>query len=242
MNYIREIRIDWTRIPHNSYLRDIPAIEDLDELHFERPVTIFAGENGSGKSTLLEAIAIAAGFNPEGGSKNYSFSSHDTHSELYKHLKVVRGAVREQWGFFLRAESFYNMATAEEEYANMDPRSQSLGLHRRSHGESFVALMESKFSKRGLYFMDEPEAALSPARQLVLLRAVMDSVENGSQFFIVTHSPILLAVPDAQLISFDGKVHECTYEETDSYMITKAFVNDPTAFLKEYLSESDTHD
>ena len=165
-NYIREIKINWNQISENSYLRKIKSLSTTDCICFSSPATFFAGENGSGKSTLLEAIAIAAGFNPEGGSKNYSFSTYDSHSELHDALTVIRGTRREQWGFFLRAESFYNVATMEEEYS-AGTKTPPLELHKMSHGQSFMKLISEKFTS-GLFILDEPEAALSPAKQLAL--------------------------------------------------------------------------
>ena len=161
--FIQSVIFDWDRIDDNSYLKEIAAFDGIRQLYFNSPVTFFAGENGSGKSTLLEAIAIAYGFNPEGGTKNYVFSTHDTHSELCGAIRLSKGYQREKWGYFLRAESFYNVATKEEEYA--DIAHPSARYHQRSHGESFLALAQNNLHANGLYIMDEPEAALSPQRQ-----------------------------------------------------------------------------
>ena len=158
---IREVRIDWCKIEEGSYLRRIPAISGVERIEFGRPVTFFVGENGSGKSTLLEAIAIACGFNPEGGTRNYSFSTYDSHSELCHAIRLTRGVRRIGWGYFLRAESFYNVATMEEEYSR-GPGGRPQHFHEKSHGESFLALVQSSFRPGGLYLLDEPEAALSP--------------------------------------------------------------------------------
>ncbi len=234
--FIQRLSIDWNKIERNSYLRRIDAIKDLEELVFEKPVTFFVGENGSGKSTLLEALAVAYGFNPEGGTKNYSFSTYDSHSQLHEAIRVSKGYRKAKWGYFLRAESFYNVATKEEEYADLDHPSQK--YHEKSHGESFLALAQSQLRPNGLYLFDEPEAALSPQRQLTLLMEIYACAKQGSQFIIVTHSPILLGVPDAQIISFDdGEVHTCAYEDTESYKVTEMFINNREHLLGRLLSE-----
>lgn len=234
--FIQRLSIDWDKIERNSYLRQIEAIKELDELIFEKPVTFFVGENGSGKSTLLEALAVAYGFNPEGGTKNYSFSTYDSHSQLHEAVRISKGYRRAKWGYFLRAESFYNVATKEEEYADYAHPSQK--YHEKSHGESFLALAQNQLKPNGLYLFDEPEAALSPQRQLTLLMEIYACAKQGSQFVIVTHSPILLGVPDAQIISFDyGTVHNCEYEETESYKVTEMFINNREFLLERLLSE-----
>ena len=234
---VNSIRIDWSEIGRDSYLRDIPAISSVEQISFSRPVTFFVGENGSGKSTLLEAIAIAYGFNPEGGTRNYSFSTYDSHSELCEAVRLVRSARRAGWGYFLRAESFYNVATKEEEYSR-GPGGRPQHYHEKSHGESFLALVQNSFRADGLYLLDEPEAALSPQRQLTLLMEIDRCVKERSQFMIVTHSPILLGMPGAQILSFDdGPVHPCTYEETDSYQVTSMFINNREQILKRLLED-----
>ena len=234
--FIRELVIDWSRIQPDSYLRNIEAIRDLARLPFRKPITFFVGENGSGKSTLLEAIAIAYGFNPEGGTRNYHFSTRDTHSELFDAVRLIRTPSTARWGYFLRAESFYNVATAEEEYAEV-----SREYHRKSHGESFLAVVQDQFNGNGMYLLDEPEAALSPQRQLTLMLELLRCAKNNAQFIIVTHSPILLGMPDAEILSFDsGKIHPIEYEETDSYRITEMFIRDRKRFLKKLLDEEES--
>ena len=230
--FIRALRIDRTQIAPDSYLRNIPALAELDELCFRKPVTFLTGENGSGKSTLLEAAAVAYGFNPEGGTRNYSFSTYDSHSELYRAVQLVKGYEHPKWGDFLRAESFYNVATAEEEYgklANSGPEY----YHRCSHGESFLRLVQRNFTGGGIYLLDEPEAALSPQRQLTLLIEIARCVREHAQFIIATHSPILLGLPDADILSMDGALHPCTYEETESYQITKLFLGSRGQILRQ---------
>ncbi len=234
--FIQGLTIDWNKLGDDSYVREIEAINKLEEVIFEKPVTFFVGENGSGKSTLLEALAVAYGFNPEGGTKNYSFSTYDSHSQLYKALRISKGFRKAKWGYFLRAESFYNVATKEEEYADKEHPSEK--YHERSHGESFLALAQSQLRPNGLYLFDEPEAALSPQRQLTLLMEIYSCAKQGAQFIIVTHSPILLGMPDAQILSFDdGTVHKCEYEETESYQITEMFINNRKVLLERLLSE-----
>ena len=192
------------------------------------------GENGSGKSTLLEAIAVAHGFNPEGGTKNYCFSTHDTHSELCNAITIAKGYRKEKWGYFLRAESFYNVATQEEEYADFAHPSEE--YHNRSHGESFLKMVQNNIQPNGLYFLDEPEAALSPQRQLTLLAEIYRCASDGAQFIIATHSPILLGIPNAEIFSFDnGKIHTCRYEETESYKVTELFINNRKRLLENLL-------
>ena len=234
---IRGLRIDWSRIGKDSYLRDIPAIASIDQLEFRRPITFFVGENGSGKSTLLEAIAVQYGFNPEGGTKNYSFSTFDSHSELYDALTLVKGVRKAQWGYFLRAESFYNVATAEAEYSKVG--GVPLYLHKQSHGESFLAAAKEYFRPDGIYLLDEPEAALSPQRQMAMMVRIAECAKQGSQFIIVTHSPVLLAMPDSEILSFDGeKIHPIEYEETESYKVTEMFINGREHILDLLLEEN----
>ncbi|MCR5784056.1 MAG: AAA family ATPase [Eubacterium sp.] len=229
--HIRGVSINWDKIDERSYLREIEAIKDLDCLSFNKNITIFVGENGSGKSSLLEAIAVNYGFNPEGGTKNYNFSTYDSHSELCDAITLSKGFKKPGWGYFLRAESFYNVATAEEEYGMQSLNPQH--YHERSHGESFLQLVHTNFKGNGIYLLDEPEAALSPQRQLTLLLEIVNCAKEDSQFIIVTHSPILLGIPGAELLSFDdGKIHPIEYEDTDSYQITKMFIENKEQLLK----------
>ena len=234
---IRSVMIDWNKIDTDSYLRHIPAISSTERVDFTHSVTFFVGENGSGKSTLLEAIAISYGFNPEGGTRNYSFSTHDSHSELCQALRLTRGIRKAGYGYFLRAESFYNVATKEEEYSR-GPGGRPQHYHEKSHGESFLALAQNSFRANGFYLLDEPEAALSPQRQLTLLAEIHRCVKEGAQFIIATHSPILLGLPGAGILSFDdGMIHPCTYEETDSYQVTSMFINNRDQILHRLLDD-----
>lgn len=232
--FIRGLTIDWDKIDKYSYIRDIEALNGLEHLEFRKPITFLVGENGSGKSTLLEAIAVGYGFNPEGGTKNYSFSTYDSHSELCNAIRIEKGIRRAKGGYFLRAESFYNVATQEMEYA--DAGHPSALYHEKSHGESFLALAQDQLRPDGVYIFDEPEAALSPQRQLTLLTEICECAKKGSQFIIVTHSPILLGIPDAEILTFDdGVLHPCEYEDTDSYKITELFINHRKELLNRLL-------
>lgn len=236
--FIQGVNIDWDKIDRRSYLRGIEAIRDLDYLAFKKNITIFVGENGSGKSTMLEAIAVNYGFNPEGGTRNYNFSTYDSHSELCDAIRLSRGISKPGWGYFLRAESFYNVASAEEEYSREWGAPPSQCYHERSHGESFLQLVQSNFKGHSLYLLDEPEAALSPQRQLTLLLEIVNCARENSQFIMVTHSPILLGIPGAEILSFDdGQVHSISYEETDSYQITKMFIENKERLLHSLLNE-----
>lgn len=232
--FIQGVLFDWNEIEPNSYIRAIESLRDVEKIEFQSPVSLFVGENGTGKSTLLEAIAVAHGFNPEGGTKNYVFSTYDSHSELCDAIRIAKGYRKEKWGYFLRAESFYNVATQEEKYA--DIAHPSMQYHKKSHGESFLDLAQDNIKPNGLYLLDEPEAALSPQRQLTLLTQIYKCANDGAQFIIATHSPILLGIPNAQIFCFDnGKIHTCTYEETDSYKITEMFINNRQSLLQKLL-------
>ncbi len=230
----------------DGYLNRIPAVASLTELTLTAPVTFFIGENGAGKSTLLEAVAVSYGFNPEGGSRNFNFSSNNTHSGLYQHLTLIKMPARPRDGYFLRAESFYNLASNIDELDRdfMDPPLlKSYGgksLHAQSHGESFLALAMNRFGGKGLYILDEPEAALSPTRQLALLRRIYDLVKNGSQFLIATHSPILMAYPGAALFLLDeAGINNINYQDTEHYQVTRSFLENPKRMLKMLFDERD---
>ena len=232
--FIQSVLFDWDKISDESYLTRIDALYKVKKIDFMKSITLFVGENGRGKSTLLEAIAVAHGFNPEGGTKNYCFSTHDTHSELCNAITIAKGYRKEKWGYFLRAESFYNVATQEEEYADFAHPSEE--YHNRSHGESFLKMVQNNIQPNGLYFLDEPEAALSPQRQLTLMAEIYRCASDGAQFIIATHSPILLGIPNAEIFSFDnGKIHTCRYEETESYKVTELFINNRKRLLENLL-------
>lgn len=223
-----------------SYLSKLPAVQYLEDhgtLPLNSSVTIFVGENGTGKSTLLEAIAVAAGYNAEGGSRGFNFATRNSTSNLHENLTLIREA-HPRDGYFLRAESFYNVATQVEglqvgEFYGKRP------LHDQSHGESFLALVQNRFYGNGLYLLDEPEAALSPLRQMTLLAEIHRLVEReNSQFIMATHSPILLAYPGAVLYQFDEKgIERVAYEDCEHYRLMRDFLEKPDRFLKYLLND-----
>lgn len=222
--------------PPQDYPYSVPAIRHLTELKFDAPVTFFVGENGSGKSTLLEGIAVAFGLNPEGGTKYERFTTHSTHSELFQSLILTKSRDAPTDSYFLRAESFYNVASALSP-GDVD-RYGGRGLHAQSHGESFLALVLHRLRGNGLYLFDEPEAALSPARQLALMAAMHRLVQRNSQFIIATHSPILLGYPEATIYLFaENELTRIAYLETEHYQITKAFLDRPERMLNELFRE-----
>lgn len=226
---------------HNaeSYPFNLPALKDFEQLTPHPKVTFFIGENGSGKSTLLEALAVSLGMNAEGGTQNFRFATRASHSNLHEFLRIAKGYKRPQTKFFLRAESYFNLAT-EMENLDAEPTMGPLivnsyghrSLHEQSHGESFMSLMLHRFGKNGLYLLDEPEAALSPQRQLAALARMHELVQQGSQFIIATHSPILMAYPDAQIYEFSAQgIRPVAYAETDHYKITRDFLMNPQKML-----------
>lgn len=229
--FIQNVCIDWDQV--QDYTQDIPSLHSFDTLTFHKPITFFTGDNGSGKSTLLEGIAVAYGFNPEGGTRNYHFHTHDTHASLHEGIRLKRGIYKPSFSYFLRAESFYNVASKAEDY---ESTYQGRNLHSFSHGESFLTFIQS-YQDVGLFLLDEPEAALSPQSQLALLIQLMTMAEQGSQFLIATHSPILLGIPDAQILDFNqGAIKEITYEQSASYQIMELFINN-----REYLLDKLLH-
>ncbi|MFP7494367.1 AAA family ATPase [Terribacillus saccharophilus] len=217
----------------NQFPYTLPVIQNLGELSFHPNVTYIIGENGMGKSTLLEALAVALGFNPEGGSKNFTFSSYESHSELHELVRIVRSGNRPKDGYFFRAETFYNVATYIEELDRGGGGRRIIdsyggkSLHEQSHGEAFFAAFMERFGGKGLYILDEPEAALSPIRQLSMLARIDELVEQGSQFIISTHAPLLMAYPDAKIFQLDAEgIDEVQLEQTQHYSIMKQFFED----------------
>ena len=209
----------------DRYPFSLPVVRTLDFIDLHPKVTFLVGENGSGKSTLLEAIAIALRFNPEGGSANFNFGTRDSHSELHEYLRIAKGYRRHRNGFFLRAESWFNVATQIDEL-DVSEFYGGRSLHEQSHGESFMALLKNRFKPDGLYLMDEPEAALSPARQIEALSRLHELVLQDSQFVIATHSPILMAYPDALILHCGPTgIRPIRYEDTEHFRITRDFLN-----------------
>jgi predicted ATPase len=243
-HYVLVVRLARGRVPSfDTYPFSLAAVRNLTALPLHPGVTFLIGENGSGKSTLLEAIAVAWGFNAEGGSRNFGFSTRRSHSELHQYLLLERGLRRPRDGYFLRAESYFNVATEierlDEVKAAGPPIIDSYGgrsLHEQSHGESFLALVTNRFFGNGFYLLDEPEAALSPTRQLALITRLHDLVRAGSQFVIATHSPLLLAYPNATIYALepDG-IRETEYEDTEHYQITRRFLSDHRSMLERLL-------
>ncbi|VGO17339.1 hypothetical protein PDESU_05935 [Pontiella desulfatans] len=244
--FIREVLLRRELVESfDRYPFSLPAVRSLKSIELHPQVTFIIGENGTGKSTLLEAIAVAMGFNPEGGTANFSFSTRASHSELHDHLRISRGIEKPSDGFFLRAESFFNVATEIErmdaEPAFGPPVIDSYGgvsLHEQSHGESFLALVMNRFGGNGIYILDEPEAALSPQRQLTVLARMHDLVAERSQFLIATHSPIMMAYPGAW-------IYQCTpnglerieYRETEHYQVTHDFLANPERVFRQLFGE-----
>lgn len=257
-HFIHQVFVDWSVVPRESFVRSIPALASLP-LDLTSNVTFFTGENGSGKSTLLEAMAVAYGLNPEGGSRNFRFATHDTHGSLHEATRLQRSPERPWGAYFLRAESFYNVATAAEGYESryLGPHADELlrsadlragttlsqarqllgrSLHELSHGEAFLATIQEDFHENGLYLLDEPEAALSVSRQLTLLYELHQLAEHGAQLIVATHSPIVLAVPGAQILRFDENgIEEVTYEETEAYQTMSLFMADRERLLERLL-------
>ena len=239
MNYLKGIKL--RQKPDTvSYLNKLPIINYLagvESLRFNSQVTFFVGENGTGKSTLLEAIAVSMGFNAEGGSRDFSFSTKDTHSDLCDLITTIK-TIRPKDGFFLRAESFYNTASYLDNNSTL-LRYGGTSFHEQSHGEAFLSLVENRFEGSGLYLLDEPEAALSPQRLMTLMVDINQLVNKNSQFIIATHSPILMAFPDSELFCFsETGIENMSYKDTEHYKITKQFLNAPEQMLH-YLFDSD---
>lgn len=230
--FLRAVRLLPDRVESSrAYPWSIPAVRRLGTLELHPKVTFFAGDNGSGKSTVLEGIADLAGFGEQGGSKHFNQAAHRYWSDLGRALEPVRGVRREKDGFYLRAESFFNVATTVDELEKEQPglirHYGGRSLHRQSHGESFLALAANRFAGEGLYLLDEPEAALSPSGQLAFLRVLRLQTQGcGSQFVIATHSPIIMAYPDSRIYRFsaDG-IATVGYEATEHFELTRDFPN-----------------
>jgi predicted ATPase len=238
--YLRSITLKRDQVESfDEYPFSIPAISTLESIALHADVTFFVGENGSGKSTMVEAIALALGFSPEGGTKNVRLETSETTSTLHQYLKLVKGFAPPKDNYFLRAESFFNVATFMDS-TGVSAAFDNRPIHARSHGEAFLAVLTQKLRGNGLYILDEPEAALSPSRQLAALSTIHRLVKDGSQFIIATHSPILLAYPSAKIIKLDDDgMNEISYEETEHYQVTKDFLNNRERMLHHLLAEEE---
>ena len=244
-NYISGVRLK-SPVDEGSYLHGLPVVRHLAQMKtlvFSKAVTFLVGENGTGKSTLLEAIAVAYGFNAEGGTRNFSFATSTTHSELHRYITLSRSAYPKD-GFFLRAESFYNAASYIDEVYEEEFRAQvgtSYGersLHAQSHGESFLSLVENRFGGNSIFLLDEPESALSPSRLMTLLAHIHQLVGQNSQFIIATHSPILITYPGAEVLELSEQgIHSVDYRETEHYQLTRRFLENPEQMLHYLLDE-----
>lgn len=244
--FLYEVKLKRDEVPSfDHYPFSLDAVKNISSIELHPNVTFFIGENGSGKSTLMEAIAVSWGFNPEGGTINFNFGTHDSHSSLHEYLRLSRGVTRPKDGFFLRAESFFNVAS---EIQRLDasvsfgpPIIDSYGgrsLHEQSHGEAFMALLVDRFGGNGLYILDEPEAALSPTRQMAMISRMHDLVKSNSQFIIATHSPIILSYPNAKIYQLEESGLTClAYKETEHYQVTRDFLNRPDMMLNILLEE-----
>lgn len=247
--YIKSVQLKRENIEsYEEYPFCLSAVKNLDNLELHPKVTYLVGENGTGKSTILESIAAAYGFNPEGGSKNFTFSTADSHSGLCDYIKLVKGGKRPKDGFFLRAESYYNVATYIDELDRIVCSSplirNSFGgksLHEQSHGESFFALFMNRLRGHGVYILDEPEAALSPSRQMSLISRMHELINMDSQFIIATHSPIIMAYPDAVIYEIKESIKRVKYEETEHYQVTRAFINNTEGMLRELMQSWDNN-
>lgn len=244
MIYIKRITNIKPECERKEYPYNIPAIRNLNEFEFKSNVTFIIGENGTGKSTLIEAIAIRAGFNPEGGSTYLNYHTYDTHSTLYNDIKITRGAHRNKDGYFLRAESFYNVASEIDRISNGFELNNNYGgaLHQRSHGESFLSVILNRLSGNGLYIFDEPESALSLSSILKLMVKMNELEKKNSQFIIATHSPVLLAYPQAEIYRITDEGLELTkYEASEPYLLTKYFISNHERVINELLNRGEEY-
>lgn len=244
--FLIEVRLDRERVDSfANYPFNLNIVRHLRSLPLHPHVTFIVGENGTGKSTLLEAIAVSWGFNAEGGGRGFHFDTRASHSLLYDYIRLSKGVKRPRDGYFLRAESFFNVATEIEKLDNDFPKIPKIGaaygsrsLHEQSHGESFLSFLMQRFNGNGFYILDEPEAALSPSRQLAVLSRIHDLITEGSQFIIATHSPIIMAYPNSRIYQLtDDGIDVIDYKETEHYVVTKAFLNNPEKMLESLMDE-----
>lgn len=221
--------------PGSGYPWGLPAVRFVGRLKPHPKVTFLVGDNGTGKSTLVEALAVLAGFNPEGGNRNYQFSTRSTVSQLHEHLTLGWGS-RPRHGWFLRGETFYNVASYIDD--NVSQYFGGHSFHTESHGESFIELAVARFRPGGFYLLDEPEAALSFHGCLRMLRIIHETVLGGAQFLIATHSPVLMAYPDAAIFELTGSgIRKRRYDEVDAVQLWRDFLDAPERFLRHLLSD-----
>ncbi len=242
-HYVLSIKLRRDKVSSfDEYPFSLPVVRHLDTLELHPAVTFLVGENGSGKSTLLEALAVAWGFNAEGGTKNFRFGTRASHSVLHEYLRLIKSARRPRDGFFLRAESLFNLAT-EIERLDAEPGGPPIvnsygyqSLHEQSHGESFFAVMMHRFGGHGFYVLDEPEAALSPSRQLAMISRIHQLVGMRSQLVIATHSPILMAYPNSRIYQIGANgIEQVSWQDTEHYIVSKRFLNDTEKQLSKLL-------
>ena len=243
--YLKSVDINKDKIPQDDYIYDLSVIKNFKKIEFKKPITIFVGENGLGKSTLIEAIATKLGFNAEGGSRNFNFKTCQTESDLNKYIRIIKGPYRAKDGYFLRSESLYNVASniddLDEVKCDAPPISLAYGgksLHDQSHGESFLSIFFKRFMGNGLYILDEPEAALSPVSQMSLLIRINELSGLDSQFIIATHSPILLAIPNSEILEITEKgIFERKYFETEHFKTMENFFNNTEKTIDSLINE-----
>ena len=223
---------------------DLPAMTSIERLALGQPVTLLAGDNGSGKSTVLEAIAAAVGFDEQGGElERLGELPAVPRSILRDALAPVLSGTKPRNGYYLRAESFFNVAAFVDSGERFAPDLSLYGdvpLHEQSHGESFLALASNRFGADGLYLLDEPEAALSVTGALALLAVVMRAAAAGAQFVMATHSPILLAAPNATIYEFDETgINAAEYDDLEAVRLTRGFLEAPERYLRAIAPDGD---
>lgn len=234
--FVRSAEILWNEVPDaDAYPFDIPAIASLRKLRFDKGITFFCGENGTGKSTLLEAVGIAFGFNPEGGSRNYTFSTRPTHSQLHEYIRLDRSLQRPLDGYFVRSDTLFNLISATDELEDDQRYYDGVSLHARSHGESIMTLITHRFGPEGFYILDEPETGLSQSGQIALACELTRLRDAGCQLVIATHSPILLALPGATVYQFDDEIREIDGKDSLEWIMMRRFMDDPEAAMRAFL-------
>lgn len=241
-HFLISASVNLSEAPEDIFFRDISVLNHMKQITFHPKVTFFVGQNGAGKSTLLEALAVGMGLNPEGGSRNFNFATAETHSSLHEYMTIVKGIKRPKDTFFLRAESFYNVATKVDGLSAYGRDRQFMhqyggrSLHEQSHGESFLSLMKHRMRGGGLYFFDEPEAALSPQGQMSFLVRLHELAEQGAQCIIATHSPIIMAYPQADILEFTDTIEKTAYESTQHVQLMRDFIQHPEMMMDKLLS------